>query len=175
MDTQNNEIAQYINAFKRRKWLFAVPAGIMFILASLLIFLLPSVYVSSATVLVEGQEVPEELIQSTVTGYVEERLQSISQMAFNRKNLTSIIERFGLYNEYRDNMTSEEILSKMRDNIHVENIQADVVSNTGRATTATIAFTIAFEGKYPKQVLQTTNALVSLFWSKILESGSRKH
>lgn len=174
METHTNEIALYINAFKRRKWLFAVPAASLFLLASLLIFILPSVYTSSATILVEGQEVPQELIQSTVTGYVEERLQSISQMAFSRKNLTAIIERFGLYEEYKESLTSEEILSKMRENIKVENIQADVVSNTGRATTATIAFTIAYDGKHPKQVLQTTNALVSLFLEQNLREREEK-
>ncbi|QJB55325.1 GNVR domain-containing protein [Pseudodesulfovibrio sp. zrk46] len=170
----HNEITLYINAFKRRKWLFAVPAATLFLLASLLIFILPSIYTSSATILVEGQEVPQELIQSTVTGYVEERLQSISQMAFSRKNLKSIIDRFGLYSEYKDSLTSEEILAKMRENIKVENIQADVVSNTGRPSTATIAFTIAFDGKYPKQVMQTTNALVSLFLEENLREREEK-
>jgi len=163
MESNTNEIAVYINAFKRRKWLFILPAVATFLLASLIVFSLPSIYVSSATVLVEGQEVPQELIQSTVTGYVEERLQSTSQMAFSRKNLNAIIERYGLYAEYQDTLTGEEILEMMRDSIKVENIQADVVSSTGRASTATVAFTISFEGKSPKKVMQTTNALVSLF------------
>ena len=174
MESNTNEIAVYINAFKRRKWLFAVPAAVVFLLAALIIFALPSIYVSSATVLVEGQEVPQELVQTTVTGYVEERLQSISQMAFSRKNLTAIIERFGLYSEYKDTLTSEEILEKMRENITVENIQADVVGSTGRATTATVAFTLSFEGKYPKQVLQTTNALVTLFLEENLREREEK-
>lgn len=174
MESNTNEIAIYINAFKRRKWLFVLPAAALFVVAALVIFALPSIYVSSATVLVEGQEVPQELVQTTVTGYLEERLQSISQMAFSRKNLTSIIERVGLYAEYRDTYTSEEILEMMRENITVENIQADVVSSTGRAMTATVAFTISFEGKYPKQVLQTTNALVSLFLEENLREREEK-
>lgn len=174
METSTNEITLYISAFKRRFWLFAIPASAVFILASLLIFILPSIYTSSATILVEGQEVPQELIQTTVTGYVEERLQSISQMAFNRKNLMSIIDRFKLYEEYRDSLTTEEILEKMREDIKVENIQADVVSSTGRASTATIAFTIAFDGKHPKKVLQTTNALVSLFLEQNLREREEK-
>lgn len=58
MESNTNEIAVYINAFKRRKWLFALPAAGTFLLAALIILALPSIYVSSATVLVEGQEVP---------------------------------------------------------------------------------------------------------------------
>lgn len=174
MESNTNEIAVYINAFKRRKWLFVLPAVATFLLASLIVFALPSIYVSSATVLVEGQEVPQELIQSTVTGYVEERLQSTSQMAFSRKNLNAIIERYGLYAEYQDTLTGEEILEMMRDSIKVENIQADVVSSTGRASTATVAFTISFEGKSPKKVLQATNALVSLFLEENLRQREEK-
>ena len=174
MESNTNEIAVYINAFKRRKWLFVLPAVATFLLASLIILSLPSIYVSSATVLVEGQEVPQELVQTTVTGYVEERLQSISQKAFSRKNLSSIIENFGLYAEYKDTHTGEEILEMMRENINVENIQADVVGSTGRAITATVAFTISFQGKYPKKVLQTTNALVSLFLEENLRGREEK-
>ncbi|CCH50110.1 GumC family protein [Pseudodesulfovibrio piezophilus] len=174
METNTNDIRLYINAFKRRFWLFAIPTGAFFMLTAAIIFLLPSIYTSSATILVEGQEVPQELVQTTVTGYVEERLQSISQMAFNRQNLMAIIDRFGLYDEYKDSLTSEEILQKMRDNIKVENIQAEVVNNTGRATTATIAFTISFDGKSPKKVLQTTNALVSLFLEQNLRQREEK-
>ncbi|BDQ33462.1 GNVR domain-containing protein [Pseudodesulfovibrio portus] len=174
MESNTNEIAIYINAFKRRKWLFVLPAAAIFLLASLIILSLPSIYVSSATVLVEGQEVPQELIQTTVTGYLEERLQSISQMAFSRKNLTAIIDKFGLYAEYKETLTGEEILEMMRENIQVENIQAEVVSSSGRASTATVAFTISFEGKYPKQVLQTTNALVSLFLEENLRAREEK-
>ncbi len=174
MESSTNEIAVYINAFKRRKWLFFLPAAATFVFATLIILALPSIYVSSATVLVEGQEVPQELVQTTVTGYIEERLKSISQMAFSRKNLTSIIEQFGLYAEYRDTLTGEEILEMMRENITVETITADVVSNTGRATTATVAFTLSFEGKSPKKVLQTTNALVSLFLEENLRAREEK-
>ena len=174
MESNTNEIAVYINAFKRRKWLFVLPAVATFLLASLIILSLPSIYVSSATVLVEGQEVPQELVQTTVTGYVEERLQSISQKAFSRKNLSAIIENFGLYAEYRDTHTGEEILEMMRENINVENIQADVVGSTGRAITATVAFTISFQGKYPKKVLQTTNALVSLFLEENLRGREER-
>ncbi|MBG0789711.1 MAG: lipopolysaccharide biosynthesis protein [Desulfovibrionaceae bacterium] len=174
MESNTNEIAIYINAFKRRKWLFVFPAAATFLIAALIVLALPSIYVSSATVLVEGQEVPQELIQTTVTGFVEERLQSISQLAFNRKNLMGIMERFGLYKEYRDTHTGEELLEMMRENIKVENIQADVVTSTGRPTTATVAFTLSFEGKYPKQVLQTTSALVSLFLEENLRQREEK-
>ncbi|BCS89125.1 chain-length determining protein [Pseudodesulfovibrio sediminis] len=154
--------------------MFAIPAAAALLVASLVIIILPSIYTASATILVEGQEVPQELVQSTVTGYIEERLQSVSQRAFSRKNLLGVIERFGLYKEDRDILTSEEILEKMRENIIVENIQADVVSDTGRSTTATIAFSIAFDGKYPRQVLQTTNALVSLFLEENLRTREEK-
>ena len=88
--------------------------------------LLPAKYQSSATILIEGQEVPQELVCSTVTGFVEERLQAIMQVVLNRTNLMSIIDRVGLYKDERKTMTSEAIVEMMRENISMTPIKADV-------------------------------------------------
>ena len=78
-------------------------------------------------------------MRSTVTGFVEERLQAIMQVVLNRINLMSIIDRVGLYKDERKTMTSEALVEMMRENISMTPIKADVVSNTGRPVTATIA------------------------------------
>ena len=61
----------------------------------------PNVYQSTATVLVDRQQVPEAFVRPTVTSELEVRLRSISQEILGRSRLDSIINRFGLYAKLR--------------------------------------------------------------------------
>ena len=154
MPSEEMDIGYIVGVVQRRFWQMVIPFVVLFCIISTVVMLLPAKYQSSATILIEGQEVPQELVRSTVTGFVEERLQAIMQVVLNRTNLMSIIDRVGLYKDERKTMTSEALVEMMRENISMTPIKADVASNTGRPATATIAFSIAFEGKNPTQVLR---------------------
>src|SRR5262245_63381026 len=83
---------------RRRKWL-----GVLLfaaVLAASLSFALslPSLYRSTATVLVE-RPVQETLVRPAVTSELEARLLTISQEVLSRARLESLISRFGLYPE----------------------------------------------------------------------------
>jgi len=172
MEPQRNDVSFYFGVLKRRKLLFILPFSLLLVLVTSIVFVLPAMYRSSATILIEAPEVPEELVQSTVTGYIEERLQSISQIAFSRKNINTIINRFDLYSEYKNILTGEELLQKMRSNINIK--RADAIVAAGKKGNATIAFTIDYSGKDPRKVLQATNALVSLFLEENLRIREEK-
>ncbi|SFL76341.1 Uncharacterized protein involved in exopolysaccharide biosynthesis [Desulfomicrobium norvegicum] len=172
--SEDTELGYLVGVVRRRIWQMVLPAVALFVVVAVVVALLPAKYQSSATILIEGQEVPQELVRSTVTGFVEERLQTITQVVLNRSNLMSIIERVGLYQEERKTMTSEALVAMMRKNITMEPIQAEVMSNTGRPSTATIAFSVGFEGTNPAKVLQTTNTLVSLFLEENLKNREEK-
>src|SRR5438094_9071321 len=100
--------------WSRRKWLailvFAVPAAAAI---SLIIFL-PNVYRSTATVLVDRQQVPEAFVRSTVTSALETRLHTISQEILSRSRLEALINRLGLYADLRKRIASEEVIERMR-------------------------------------------------------------
>lgn len=172
--SEETELGYLVGVIRRRFWQMALPAAGLFVVVAVVVMLLPAKYQSSATILIEGQEVPQELVRTTVTGFVEERLQSITQVVLNRGNLMGIIERVGLYPDERKTMTSEELTAMMRKDITMEPITAEVMSNTGRPSTATIAFSVAYEGREPAKVLQTTNTLVSLFLEENLKKREAK-
>ena len=172
--SEETELGYLIGVIRRRIWQMVLPAAAVFVVVAVVVALLPAKYQSSATILIEGQEVPQELVRSTVTGFVEERLQTITQVVLNRANLMGIIDRIGLYQDQRKTMTSEALVAMMRKDITMEPIQAEVMSNTGRPATATIAFSVAFEGTEPAKVLQTTNTLVSLFLEENLKNREEK-
>ena len=167
--TQNIErgpqsLKEYTDLLRRRKWQIFIPWLVIFGAITAIAFLLPSVYRSTATILIESQQVPQDLIRTTVTGFAEERIKSITQQIFSRKILINIIEDFDLYSERRGKDPMEEILEDMRDDIFVEMVGAEVPDRRGgRPVTVNVAFTVSYEGRDPQKVMQVTNRLTSLF------------
>ena len=72
-------VADYVAIVQRRKWSLILPAVLVFAAAAGVALLLPPVYKSTATILIEEQEIPSEYVKATVTSYAEQRLQSINQ------------------------------------------------------------------------------------------------
>jgi uncharacterized protein involved in exopolysaccharide biosynthesis len=165
------DIRQYWAAVKRRKWQIIIPAVLVFVISVVIAMVLPPRYKSTGTILIEAQEIPESFVQSSVTGYVEERIQALTQVILSRGKLLEIINRFGLYEDLRDRYTTEEIIEKMRENIVMEPIQTEVVNpRSGRPGSATIAFMVSFEGESPRQVTQVANVLASAYLEQNMET-----
>jgi uncharacterized protein involved in exopolysaccharide biosynthesis len=106
---------------------------------------------------------------------VEERLQMITQVVLSRTKLLEVIDEFDLYHEMKRWHTSEEIVQEMRQDVQMKPIQAQVVNpQSGRPGSATIAFTLSYEGKTPKKVVQVANKLVSLYLRENIETREEK-
>lgn len=79
--------------------------------------------------------------------------------------LQEVIDKYDLYTDLKRRKTSEEIILKMRKDIVLDLISAEVVNKrTGQNTTATVAFTLSYEGKSdPAKVQRVASVLASLF------------
>ncbi len=160
---------------RRRKKSFVLSFLSVIFMAVLIAFVLPPIYLSQSTILIEDQQIPREYVQTTITGFVEERLQVITQQIMSRSRVMEMINRFNLYQEMRDRYTTEEIIEKMRDDIHLETISAEVMDRrTGRPTAATIAFTLSYEGKNPSTVQKVSNVLASFYLEQNLKSREQR-
>src|SRR2546429_5280880 len=87
---------------------------------------LPNTYQSTATVLVDRQQVPENFVQPTVTSALETRLHTISQEILSRSRLEALITRFGLYADLRKRVSAEEVTERMRADIKLDLKSAEV-------------------------------------------------
>ncbi len=175
MQEQGLDFSDYLAAFKRRRLSITAIAVTVFLIGALAAWLWPATYKSSATILIKEQDIPPELVQSTVTSYASQRIQAISQRVMARSKLQEIINKYELYAENRDRLTSEEIIEEMRENISLDMIDAEVVDpRTGRPTAATIAFQLSFSGEYPDQVQKVANELMSLYLQENLRERSEK-
>ena len=99
--TKGAGLERILAVWSRRKWLAIPVFALPFAIAISAILSLPSLYRSTATVLVERQQVPESFVRSTVTSELETRLQTISQEVLSRARLEGLITRFGLYTDQR--------------------------------------------------------------------------
>ncbi len=172
---QTLDLGDYLAAFRRRRGMIVLIAGIVFILGLITALVWPPTYVSTATILIEEQEIPSELVQSTVTSYAAERIQVISQRVMTRSNLLEIMDKYGLYQKERQRETTEEVLADMSNDINFDMINADVMDpRTGRPTAATIAFTVGFEGEDPQLVQKVANEITTLYLNENLRTRTEK-
>ena len=172
---QTLDLGDYLAAFRRRRGLILLIAGIVFLIGLITAFVWPPTFQSSATILIEEQEIPSELIQSTVTSYAAQRIQVISQRVMARSNLMEIVEKYNLYESERKRYTTEEVLAEMREDIGIDMITAEVMDpRTGRPGVATIAFSLGFKSSSPQQAQKVASELTTLYLNENLKSRTEK-
>ena len=128
------------------------------------ITVLPELFQSTATVMIEDQQIPPGMVRPTVTTGLETRLQSINQEILTRSKLGELIERFDLYRPLRAGGASiEQLAARMRGDIWIG------MEGRGR-----VAFTISYRGDDPQKVAEVTNMLASMYVEQNLEMRSRQ-
>lgn len=169
------DFGDYLAAFRRRRKLVILVASVILLLGLVTALAWPPTYKAAATILIEEQDIPTDLIQSTVTSYASQRIQIISQRVMSRTNLLQIIDKYNLYERERKLNTIEDVLTDMRDDIGIDMINADVMDpRTGRPTAATIAFTVSFSSSSAAQALKVANELTTLYLDENLKSRTEK-
>ncbi|TKB91135.1 MAG: lipopolysaccharide biosynthesis protein [Nitrospira sp.] len=168
-------LKDYLAAFRRRRTLILL-TGLSLLTVSLTVaFLWPPTYKSTATILIEEQEIPSDLVRSTITSYADQRIEIIKQQVMSRTTLWKVVEQFNLYHDQLKNSPAEEIVKRFIKDIEVEVISADVVDKrTQHATKATIAFTVAYQNRSPELAQKVANELTSLFLGENLKSRERQ-
>jgi len=168
------DIREKLFSYWRRRQTFWIVAGGASLITLLVALLLPSTYESMATILIEQQEIPQELVRSVITSFADERVQVISQRVMTTQNLLSLIDRYDLYPKVRQKQPREVLLKRMRDDIVMKMISADVIDpRSGRPQQATIAFSVAYQSRSPDLALKIANELASLYLSENLTSRTQ--
>ncbi|MEE9395619.1 MAG: lipopolysaccharide biosynthesis protein [Methylococcales bacterium] len=165
----------YLSILRRRLPAIILVGGILGIVSLVAALLWPPTYRSTATILIEKQDIPTDLVRSTITSYADQRIQVITTRVMTRTNLLKIIGQYDLYKKQREFDTNDEIVDRMREDTHLNMISADVVDPvSGRPTSATIAFSLSYDGDDPRTVLKVTNRLTSLYLDENLRSRAEK-
>lgn len=146
---------------RRRRQIIRVAVGV-FVLAVALALVLPTVYRATATLLIE-QEMSPELVPSTVTGYLTQRVKVIEARILTPENLAAIAKKRDLYAEERE-AGDRAVAARMRGNIEIEPVSANVTDpRSGRSGTATIAFNVSYDAPTPEMAQAVAQELAQLF------------
>src|SRR4030066_112214 len=169
MEEDTIELKDYLHAFRRRRTAIFLIAGILFFVTLVVAMMGPPTYQSKATILIEEQEVPSDLIRSTITSFAAQRIEVISQRVMSRANLMQIVDKYNLYPTKRSRETTEEIHERMRKDIKLDTISANVMDpRSGRPMAAAIAFPVSFEGENAETTQKVASELTSLYLSENL-------
>jgi len=164
MEAETKTLRDYIAVLRRRRTQFAMVAGTLFVIAWAVAWWLPASYRSTATILIEQQEIPSDLLRSTISGYADQRIQVISQQTMSRASLMHIVEKYGLYGAGKTGKATAGQVARLRKNINLELVKADVTdAQSGNKATATIAFTLSYDGETAELAQRVAAELVALF------------
>lgn len=174
MEPSVKNLKDFVQIVRRRKGPMLWIGIVILALGSTIAFMLPAVYRSTATILIEEQEIPPDLVRSAITTYADQRIETIKQQVMSRATLWKIVEQYDLYKGMRKQSSTEDVLHKFIKDIQIEVINAKVVDKrTQNPTQATIAFTLAYDGESPDIAQRVANELTSLFLGENLKTRER--
>jgi len=163
MGIKGYDLNYYLFIYQKYKKVFWGIIAFVFAVSFLVAVVLPPKYKSSATILIEEQQIPKNLVMTTVTGYVKERLQAITQQILSRQNLVRIIEEFNLYPEMRKRYTMDEVVERMRRDIELKIIEAEDDRPMWKRDETTVAFQLSFSYYDPELAQKVVSRLAQLY------------
>jgi len=175
MEEDVKGIGDYLDIIRRHKKLVIYPAIILSIVSAAVAFLLPATYKSTGLILIESQEIPNDLVRSTVTSYADQRIEVIRQKLMTTRNVMRIVDKYKLYPEKRKNSSQQLIVGMFRQSMSVDMVQANVTDpRSGRARRASIAFNVSFLDKSPQRAQQVASELVTAFLNENVKTRTAR-
>lgn len=166
-------VERIISAARRRFLFFLIPFLLVLAGSFAVILVLPPLYSSSGTILVETQQISPDLIESTIQTDPDQRIRVIEQRVMTRENLLKIIDKYNVYGDDRKFLTVTDLVGKMQDEIGIDVITSSM-GGTRRRGDTTIAFTVAFNHENPQIAADVANELVTLFLSENVRTRTER-
>jgi uncharacterized protein involved in exopolysaccharide biosynthesis len=154
---------------RRRKTIFIALFLFTLLCTLTVVVVLPPIYQSQATIVIEAQQIPDEYVKSSITSYAEQRLSMITREILRFKALKEIIQEFGLYSEHLKNGDFGSAVQEMKAAIEIEPIS----SKAGQRS-YTVAFVLSYEGEGPQKTFAVVDRLSKLYLQKETETREKQ-
>jgi uncharacterized protein involved in exopolysaccharide biosynthesis len=146
-----------------RKWLVIVPFVLFSVAGIVTAFVLPRIYRSSATLLVESQELPSALVTSPINTIIDQRIAKIREQVLSRGDLIQLIEQNNLYEKERRSKPLSSIVTQMQEATKLDAVSGDIGGGAQQGGTNTIAFTMSYDYADPAKAQAVMQSFVSRF------------
>jgi succinoglycan biosynthesis transport protein ExoP len=127
-------------------------------------FALPRTYRSTATLLVQSQDLPSSLVEAPTTGAIEQRIARIREQVLSRGDLIQLIEQNDLYTEERRSKPLSKVIEQMRHATSVSALSSDIGQQSGSQNN-TIAIAMSYDYPDPSKAQAVLQSYVSKFLS----------
>jgi uncharacterized protein involved in exopolysaccharide biosynthesis len=157
----------------QRRWFVIIPLVAATVAGLVTAFLMRPVYESSATVLIESQQVPTDLIGALSGGgnqagdMIGQRIARARERVLSRQDLIRLIRTYNLYPREQRTLPLSKIIDKMRADTTIQAINSSITGatptrrNLGLANT--IAINVAFDYENPVKAQLVAQQFVDRF------------
>src|ERR1700681_1458532 len=113
--SENRELTMddYLAMLRRRLKVILIPALLAPLAGFGVSYAFSPKFTSQSTVLVEGQKVPDSLVQSVITSDFTQRIQTLSQQVLSPSRLRPVIQSLALVKPDEENKLIEDIQHNM--------------------------------------------------------------
>ncbi len=148
------DVEDYIDIARRHKgWIFG-PLFLAVVAAVVSAYLWPDTYISTATIKVTPQQVPEIYVTSNVNQLMSDRISAIAQTVLSRPVLTNLITVHDLYPRDRQRLPMEDVVEKMRTSVKIGSV-LNLTTTSNKDRVAAFQISYAYTDRYKAQKVVT--------------------
>jgi uncharacterized protein involved in exopolysaccharide biosynthesis len=151
------DIDDYIDIARRHAGWITGPLFAALVVSVVVAFIWPDTYVSTASIKVIPQQIPESLVQPNVNELMSDRITSMIPTVLSRGNLTGIIVTNDLYPRERERMPLQDVVQKMQGRVRITNVAP---SPNGRVPAFQISFAYTDRVKAQKVVQEISTKFI---------------
>jgi polysaccharide chain length determinant protein (PEP-CTERM system associated) len=175
IEMENRELTMddYLAMVRRRIKVILIPALLAPLAGFAVSYLFAAKYTSTALVMVEGQKVPEGIVQPVVTADLTERIATLQQQVLSQSRLQPMLESIGLV---KPGQNPDDAIETIRANMSVQPVETDLSEigttkkKSGPQPSPVPGFTVNYTAINPHEAQQICNELTSLMLGENLKS-----
>ena len=160
-DITNVDLKRYWGLILQRRYLALSVAVVVLSLFTLASFVMPKVYESSSTVLIQRSTIMNPLIQGVGVANVDDSVRTMQDLITSKDTISRVIKKLGMDAGDSKSQNQTSLVNSMKQNI-------SVTIKGGGGREASDLFKISYRGSDPKNTKDVVNALVEEFIASTL-------
>jgi polysaccharide chain length determinant protein (PEP-CTERM system associated) len=171
IENREQTMDDYLAMLRRRAKVILIPALLAPLVGFLISYAFTAKYTSQSLILVEGQKVPETMVQPVVSQDLTARMATLHQQVLSQSRLEPVVERVF---PGKNSQQQGEIIEAIRLNMQVEPVLTDLSmmgkKKPGSQGNAVPGFNVIYTAGNPREAQQVCTELTNLLVDENLKS-----
>jgi polysaccharide chain length determinant protein (PEP-CTERM system associated) len=171
MENRELTMDDYLAILRRRAWLIVIPVLLAPLAGFLISYAFPAKYTSKSLILVEGQKVPESMVQPVVSQDLTARIATLQQEILSPGKLQPILDR--VY-PGKNSQEYSELVDQIAANMSVDPVVTELAQfgkkKPGQQNSSVPGFYVTYTASNAREAQQVCRELTSLLVDENLKS-----